>query len=151
MPGQPFRIQPSLPVEAYTTYALNSPKSTHSRPATCAEVECEAHLKGWVTRLPVNSPMCDWITSKTHGRHFTETTALGTGEREFMFPPGQQCFRSSQHVTEVGREPFAIIRGGDWRARTSEPMIVGLPEWVERFAENQQKIKDTHDRGQIDG
>lgn len=149
MINEPFRVTPILPVEAYTTYALKAPKETHTRPATCAEVECEPHLKGWVTRVPFNSPLADFITGKTHGRHFTETTGLGDVEREFMFPPGQKCFRASRHVIEVSREPFASIRGGDWRGATTEVKLVGLPEWLERFALNQQAIKETHDKGAI--
>lgn len=167
MINEPFRVTPHLPVEAYTTYALKAPKETHTRPATCEEVHepcsktddkgervcfefhCGPHIHGWVTRVPFRSPLADFITGKTHGRHFVETTGLGDVEREFMFPPGQKCFRASQHVIEVGREPFASIRGGDWRGATTEVKRVGLPEWLERFALNQQAIKETHDRGAI--
>jgi hypothetical protein len=147
--SQPFRVTPNLPVGAYTTYALTAPKETHSRPATCEEVDCEPFLKGWVTRVPVNSPLAEYIASGTHGRLFAECRVDRTGEREFIFPPGQKCFRSTQHVIEIGRPPFATIRGGDWRGPTTQTRKVGLPEWVERFALNQQKIAETHEKGSI--
>lgn len=146
--NEPFRVQPNLPVQAYTTFALNSPKATHTRPATCEEVGCEPFLYGWVTRLPLEHPLAVYIASGSHGRRFMETTT-GTAEREFTFPAGQKCFKSTQHVLEVGREPIATIRGGDWRGKTTETLKVGLPEWVERFGLNQQAIKDTHDRGAL--
>lgn len=148
MINQPFRIPPNLPVEAYTTYALTSPKQTHTRPATCEEVGCEQFLRGWVTRLPLSSPLAVYIASGSHGRRFMETTT-GTAEREFTFPAGQKCFKSTQHTIEVGRPPIATIRGGDWRGKTTETLKVGLPEWVERFGLNQDKIAETHQKGSI--
>lgn len=149
MPGQPFRIEPNLPVQAYTTFALHAPKQTHSRPATCEEVGCEQFLHGWVTRLPLGSPLCEYIASGGHGRRFMETTGLDTPEREFVFPAGQRCFKSTQHVIALDREPVATIRGGDWRARTTETRTVAIPEWLERFQANQSRIAETHKRGAL--
>jgi len=152
MPGQPFRIEPLHPVQTYKTYGLFAPVETHSRPATCEEVDCPAWKNGWTTRLPVNSPMVQWIEAKDHGRHYIETTALGTGEREFMFPAGQACFAASKHVKPLEREPFYTVRGGDWRGSTTETRTHTRAEhWVEDFALNQQKIKETHEKGTIDG
>lgn len=148
MPGKPFRVEPNLPVQAYKTYGMHSPNSTHTRKATCAEVECEAWKSGWVTRVPFHSPLAEFIAGRTHGRHFTETTGIGTGEREFLFPPGQKCFRSSQHVVSLSRPPILTVRGGDWRGSTSETFVHQSAEnWVEDFALNQQAIADTHQRG----
>lgn len=152
MPGQPFRVEPLHPVSAYKTFGMHSPNTTHTRQATCEEVACEQFLKGWVTRVPFHSPLAEFIAGKTHGRHFRETTGLGKGEREFMFPPGQQCFRSSQHTISLSRPPILTVRGGDWRGSTSEAHVYDRPEqWIDDFATNQIAIKETHDRGQIDG
>lgn len=150
MGQQPFRIEPNLPVEAYKTYGMHSPNSTHTRKATCTEVECEAFLKGWITRVPFHSPLAEFIASKVHGRHFTETTGVGTGEREFMFPPGQECFRSSQHTVSLSRPPILTVCGGDWRGATTETRVhARQADWVDDFQTNQQAIADTHQKGTI--
>jgi hypothetical protein len=143
MMSQPFRITPNLPAEAYTTYQLIAPQSD-GLPATCAAVECEHWRNGWSTTVPKLSAAADYIRRGAGGRRFTEKPSDQIGYARFVFPPGQSCFESGSH-----RTPLAVIRGGDWRARTSETMRVGLPEWVERFALNQQKIKDTHDKGAL--
>jgi hypothetical protein len=148
MSQQPFRITPALPVGAYKTYGMHSPNSTHTRSATCAEVECEQFLKGWITRVPFHSALAEFIAGKTHGRHFTETTGVGTGEREFVFPPGQQCFRASQHAVSLERPPILTVRGGDWRGSTTQTRVHATAEnWVDDFATNQIAIADTRQRG----
>jgi hypothetical protein len=140
------RIQPLLPVQAYKTYGIAAPRATHSRPATCAEVNCPAWKNGWKTIVPSVGVQADYIRGKTHGRHYTENSAPG-GLAEFVFPPGQPCFRSSQHTTTLHREPIFTLRGGDWRGQTSAPLRMRSEDWLDSFATNQQAIKDRKQRG----
>lgn len=149
MGAQVFRIDPKGPVEAYTTYQVVSPKSTHYRRATCEEVECEQWLKGWVTRVPIGSALAQYVASKAHGRKFTETTKIGESEREFIFPPGQECFRSAKHQIPVGRDPLYVVRHGDWRGNPSgeRRQHVRAADWVEDFALHQQGLADRLTKG----
>lgn len=145
MPGQPFRITPNMPVEAYTTFALKAPASD-GLSVTCAQAECAAWRNGWESTVPAASAAAGYIQRGAGGRRFTQAPSERPGYLRFVFPPGQSCFESGSH-----HPPIATIRGGDWRGQTTETRRVGLPEWVERFATNQLAIKATHDRGQIDG
>src|SRR4051812_20053517 len=111
----PFRPEPVLRAEHMKTYAIVRKDGLHYRPATCAEVECPQWAHGWVTRVTRGSDLEKFLVGQTHGRRFTETTGLSAGEREFMFGPGQECFRSSTHRLPVEREPFFVVRDGDWR------------------------------------
>lgn len=139
---EPNRPEPRLPVQAFKTYALLSPISTHRRPATCAEVHCTAYERGWTTRVPRTSDLAEFIRAGTHGRRFTETTMIDGAEAEFMFPPGQPCFRAGQHTVPLEREPLYIVRGGDWRGNPTgeKRQHVRAADWVDDFAEHQDRI-----------
>jgi len=148
----PFRMQPLGPVQAYKTYAIRQPLATHWRRATCEEVGCEAFLKGWVTRVPAGSPQAEYIASKVHGRRFHETTGHGNlarAEREFMFAPGQPCFRASEHRLPHGRPPLYVVRGGDHRGNPSgERLVHRRPEdWAEDLGEHLDMIKERQEKG----
>lgn len=140
------RINPLLKVQDYTTYGFHNPTATHTRQATCAEVGCEQWKHGWRTRVPVDSDLGVYLASGTHGRRFQEVPT-GTAEREFIFPAGQKCFRSTQHRVKLDRPPIYTVRGGDWRATTTRPKVVNGRDWVESFGENQQAIADRRNRG----
>lgn len=146
---EPNRATPALPVTAYKTYGIAAPRATHTRPASCEEVECEQWKHGWRTRLPLGSDLAVYIASGSHGRRFQEIPT-GTAEREFVFPAGQKCFRSTQHRISLQREPIFTVRGGDWRAITSPVRRhTRAIDFVEDWALNQQAIADTHKRGAI--
>lgn len=143
------RAEPALPVAAYKTYGVAAPRATHTRPATCEEVNCPAWRNGWKTIVPTVSLQADYIRNADHGRHYTETTA-DAGMAEFVFPPGQRCFNAANHVTSLHREPIYTVRGGDWRARTGPVRRhTRAEDFVEDFALNQQAIADVHKKGQL--
>jgi hypothetical protein len=144
-----FRVHPQVGPEGYKTYQISAPRSTHTRPATCAEVDCQGWRHGWITRVPVGSELAEYITGKVHGRHFTETTGLGSPDREFVFPPGQECFRSSQHRVPLEREPVYLVRDGDYRGnpRGTGPVTRTAIDWVDDFATHQQQLADRRQRG----
>ena len=126
------------------TYELRTPRSTHTRAATCEEVECAAHVRGWVTSIDVSTELgrnqADYIRHQS-GRHFTESGRPGMVE--FRFPPGQRCFNSNSHRVFLEREPLYIVRSGDWR----EYGRVGrrhtrAEDWIDDFQGNQQALKE---------
>lgn len=145
---QLYRIHPKLGPEDYKTYQIAAPKNTHFRQATCKEVECEGYVKGFKTIVPGDSPQASYIRGAS-GRKFTETKQPDQLV-EFVFPPGQQCFRSADHRVSLEREPFYIVRDGDYRGnpRGTEPVVHKKAEyWVEDFATHQQGVADVRQRG----
>jgi hypothetical protein len=140
------RIQPVMPVGAYKTYQIIAPVSTHFRPATCEEVDCGAWKNGWATTVLPGSD--DETVVRGAGRRFIEERTPD-GFVRFIFPAGQSCFAVSRHRVPLERPPIHIVRHGDWRGNPSgQRRQHTRPEhWVEDFAEHQDQIKTTIERG----
>lgn len=131
----------------YDTYGLISPKQTHTRVATCAEVECEAHIHGWVTKVDVGTEIgvqrARYIIDHS-GR--TWTSKQEGGLVTFTFPASQECFR--EHRVTLNREPIYTVMHGDHRqTRDGVASPVGSDEWVDRFANNQINLEELFKRG----
>lgn len=146
------RLDPQVGPEHYKTYQIISPASTHTRVATCAEVECDQRAKGWLTRINVATDLgrrqARFIRERS-GRRFlvTREPVAPDWVLELTFPPGQTCF--AEHRVPLHREPLYRVRGGDYRGNPHNIPVVkrSAPEWVEDFGEHQQKIKDARERG----
>lgn len=144
-----FRIEPQLPVTAVKTYTLAAPKSTHFRPANCAEVDCPNHLYGWRTVLDPNTDLGQrqlaYIT-RDSGRRFT-SVALETGLVELTFEAGQQCF--TEHQTSRERDPLYVVRDGDWRGNPTGRVRqhTKATDWVDDFATHQDQLADRLQQG----
>lgn len=134
------RHQPKLAPASYKTYGIAAPKQTHRRKATCEEVNCGAYLRGWVTILPTSRP--DLIALlKNSGRRYVETPQAG-GMVEFKFEAGQACFDVAKHTVRLDRPELYLVRGGDWRAKTTPVRLHDEPEhWVEDFSEHQDSLQ----------
>lgn len=136
-----FRLPPQGPPQAYKTYALFQPKKTHTRVATCQEVECTAYANGWKTIVDTSTKLgqkqANYIRLHS-GRSFlfTQEGTLVT----FTFRSHQTCFR--EHRVSLQREPIFKIKGGDWRGNPlSVPTHIVKPQsWVDDFGENQQNV-----------
>lgn len=141
-----FRIPPAMPVDAYKTYSIRSPISTHYRPASCAEVNCPAHERGWMTTVDTTTELgrnqADYIRT-TAGRHYTETRTEGD-LIAFHFPAGQRCFAADSHRVSLQRPEFYLVRGGDWRGNPQGDTRkhARAADWVEDFGEHQQNLAD---------
>lgn len=146
MSQQIFRIQPALPVGAMQTYGLVNPRQTHTKPATCQQVECAAYAGGWVTTVDVATDLgaqqANYIRNRS-GRSFTWSQAGSMVS--FEFPAGQACFAS--HSVSLERPPVAFKRGGDWRGFASQPRVMRPDDWVDDFATHQQNLADTREKG----
>lgn len=156
-------IEPNGPTQAYDTYGLVSPRSTHTRAArceehvgpcnqtdeggnrTCDEWHCGAWAHGWRTLCDVGTEIgqqrARYIIDESE-RHWT-AMQFG-GMVTFTFPPGQQCF--TEHRIALDREPLFTLKRGDYRTY-ARPRVVAGDEWLDRFAMNQIKLKEVHDRG----
>lgn len=140
------RIQPLGPVQAYKTYSVHSPLQSHFREASCSEVECDAHAHGWVTMIDTATDLgrqqANYIRLHS-GRAFT-VAELGTMVT-FTFGPGQKCFQT--HRVALNREPICSVRGGDWRGVTAPSRILRPDDWVDDFANHQDRLKTRVERG----
>jgi hypothetical protein len=142
----PTRQPPRMPVQAYQTYAAFRPLSTHSRRATCAEVDCQANLKGWQTVIDTGTDLgrrqANYIRLKS-GRAFQVTQ---DGDKvTFTFPPGQRCF--ADHRINLDKPTIYLKRGGDWRAETFPAQRMQEADWVDDFANHQQDLADKRQQG----
>lgn len=147
------RITPGLGAQHYKTYRIWRPATPqYWRPATCAQVDCEPHRHGWTTSVDERTELGQrqaWYIRSASARSFSEHRD-DAGLTVFTFAAGQSCFRSDEHKVAVEREPLYLVRGGDWRGNPA-----GIParahvrpsEWVEDFAEHQDKIHTVRERG----
>lgn len=132
-------IEPNLPASMYTTYGIIAPKKTHTRPATCEEVECDAMKFGWLTKIDVGTEIgvkrARYIIDHS-GRHWT--AKQDGGLVTFTFPPGQKCF--AEHRVTLERDPIFTMKSGDFRSH-NRAESVGVEQWIDRFASNQERLK----------
>lgn len=143
-----FRIEPQMGPEAYKTYAIVSPISTHMRRATCEEVGCEHYLNGWRVRVENLTPQM-LHDARNSGRKYTEQQ-IAEGETWLVYPPGQACFKAAEHRAPIGRPPLYLVRDGDHRGnpRGTKARLHQRPgDWVEDFAEHQQALADEIKKG----
>jgi hypothetical protein len=140
-------IVPNLPAEAFKTYQIVAPISTHFRKATCEEAQCRGYTLGWKTKLLPDSGQARYIRSSS-GRRFTEERNAD-GTVTFTFPPGQMCFRASEHLVSLEREPLYVVKGGDFRGNPHGVPSVrrNARDWVDDFATHQRAIADRVERG----
>ena len=117
----------------YRTYQIVAPRSTHTRPATCEEVDCVAWRDGWTTMLPEGDPRADYIRHGS-GRHFTE--AREAGMVTFTFPAGQMCFGAADHRVSLERDPIFRVRE---RGQTTTHPRGEL--WVEDMSHHLDRIR----------
>lgn len=146
--GALFRIEPKMSAAAYKTYEIRSPLATHFRPATCAEVDCPQYLNGWRVNNEALTPDLRHAVA-TSGRKF-RLEVISASESWLVFEAGQPCFKASQHRTRLERAPLYLVRDGDHRGnpRGTKARLHQRPEnWVEDFAEHQQKLADEIEKG----
>lgn len=138
------------PAKAMQTFQVVSPTSTHTREATCEEVECAQYARGWKMKIDLGTELgqrqAHYIKYQS-GRSFTRES-LGDGLVELTFGASQPCFQ--EHRVSVGRPEIYRVKGGDSRGNPLRtPMRTHKkPEfWVEEFAENQDRLKTQIERG----
>lgn len=140
------RIQPLGPAQAYKTYQVLAPLSTHFRSASCAEVDCPAHLNGWSTTVDMTTELgqqqADYIRRHS-GRHFTGDIVGNLVT--FTFAAGQECFR--EHHLPLDRPAIFLVKDGDWRMSQNPRQHTNADDWVDDFANHQDALKTRLERG----
>lgn len=144
------RLLPAMPVQAYKTYGMSMPLSTHWRAATCEEVGCEAYRKGWVSTFDLSTDLgtkqyehCKADKSRSWSMQRATLTLV-----KFVYKPGNRCFRSGDHRMPLERPALFTVRGGDWRAATTSVRThVRAEDWVEDFSIHQDRLATAIERG----
>jgi len=139
-----FRPDPRGPVAAYQTYAINSPADVTIK-AACQQVSCEGWRLGWESHIDEKTDLgkaqAEYIRHQS-GRTFKEKRRPD-GVTVFAFDSGQRCFR--EHHT---RPETFFTRGGDWRRNLGLIRQHTRPiDWVEDFAEHQDRLNTAIKRG----
>jgi hypothetical protein len=144
-------VHSRTPVQAMQTYALRRPAGPKFwRPATCEQVDCEPHLRGWTTTVDERTELGQrqaWYIRSASARSYSEHRD-DASLTVFSFAAGQRCFAADQHQVAVEREPLYVVRGGDYRRDLGVTRAHTRAEhWTEDFAENQDKIQTVRERG----
>jgi hypothetical protein len=143
------RIEPKMPVHGYQTFGIVAPTSTHWQAATCAEVECAAHVNGWDTHVDESTPLgqrqAHYIRKEAR-RAYSESKRPD-GLTTFSFKAGQTCFR--QHRKRIEREELFVRRNGDHRGSPDgvRRTYDRPDQWVDDFATHQEEIARLNQRG----
>lgn len=145
MPRPVNRIEPNLPVGAYQTFQIVSPRDT-SVAAACETVACPQWQRGWDSVIDESTQLgrdqAAYIRTQS-GRTFREMRTEA-GLTVFRFEAHQRCF--AEHQT---RPEIYLVRDGDWRGNpTGRKRQHTRPgDWVEDFGENQLRLVEDQRRG----
>lgn len=147
---KPWRPESAMPVRAMQTFAISAPKSTHTRKATCEEVECPQYLRGWTMKVDLGTDLGQKQAYyiKHHSGRSYKVADQRDGLVTLEFRGGQDCFR--EHRVPTGRPERFLVKGGDHRGNplNTKTRVHTKPEfWVEEFAENQDRLKTAIEKG----
>lgn len=137
--------QPLMPTHNYQTYAIRSPLQTHTRRATCAEVDCPANANGWQYRVQSLTPS-DLYAAEHAGKRFRRVH-IAEGEDYLVFEAGQPCF--AKHRVSLDRPEFYFVGRGDRRSFTptlarehTRPI-----DWVDDMQNHFDKLRTEIEKG----
>ena len=87
-------------------WRIETPRSSHYRTASCAEVNCPNYYKGFYIVLPTTM-IVQIIAIRESRMQYTEEEMEG-GLIRFVFAPGQECFegQAGNHQSNLEREPI---------------------------------------------
>lgn len=147
-----FRLEPLMPPQAYKTYSMRMPVTSHWRPATCDEAGCEHYRSGWVTTVDVSTELGRAQYAYLMADRTRRPGVQKVSEHlfKFVYGPGFRCFRSGDHRVQVGRDALFVVTGGDWRGN---PMNVPArvhrraEDWVDDFATHQDRLATAIQKG----
>lgn len=139
------RIEPALPVGAYQTFQITSPRDT-SVLAACEQVGCPQWRHGWISLIDESTQLgrdqAAYI--RTQSRRTFREQRTADGLTVFRFESGQRCF--AEHRT---RPEIYLVRDGDWRGNPTgrQRKHIRPADWVEDFGENQLRLLDQQEKG----
>lgn len=144
------RITPAMPASMMQTFQVVAPKSTHTKPATCEDVECAQYARGWRMRIDLGTELGQKQAYyiKHHAGRKYKIVGQQDGLVDLEFAPNQDCFQ--EHRVRIERPEIFRVKGGDYRGnplRTPVRTHKKAEFWVEEFAENQDRLKTHMERG----
>jgi len=143
----PFRLPPKMGTRSYKTYQIASPINTHFRPATCAEIECEAYTNGWTFREADLDEKLRYIVTHA-GKRYERKRLTDNGDWYLVFAPGQPCFGASNHVVTLERPELYLVGRGDWRSYSPRDAKQLRPEdWLDDCRNHQDKLATVFNQG----
>ncbi len=90
------------------------PAATHRSKASCEDVDCTHYLNGWSMVVDIGAALGEaqarYLRLNPRKLDFSERKK-SQYEVEFVYPPGQQCFR--EHTVLNGREPYYLHETAD--------------------------------------
>ncbi len=146
------RIAPNMGPEAYKTYGMSMPLSSHWRAATCEEVSCDAWIHGWVSTFDLSTDLGQrqFEFCKNDRERGFSMQRPGLSLVKFVYPPGNRCFRSSEHRLPLDRPARLYVAEGDFRGnprRIPARVHTRAEHWVEDFSEHQDRLATAIQRG----
>jgi hypothetical protein len=145
------RIQPVAGPQYYKSYSMRAPLVTHWRRATCEEYECDGYLKGFVTTVDLTSKLGQkqyhYLTHDKSRAYATNRISMEL--IQFIYGPGNRCFKSDEHRVPIGKPPRLLVVGGDWRGNPRREVRIHsrVDDWVDDSRNHQDKIATIVGRG----
>lgn len=147
------RVRAGIGPEHFKSYAVSAPVSTHWRPGTCEEYECDDYLHGFVFTCDLSTELGQsqyyYLTHDKERRYSIQRPSENIVK--FIYGPGNRCFSRTgePHYVPVGRPPFYLVHGGDWRGNPRGDQMVHrrVEDWIDDFANHQDKIATRTQRG----
>lgn len=127
---------------SHRVYRADAPISTHRRPASCAEVDCEAYRLGWVTTVDPATDLGQrqgaYIASDRSRHAVPRQTPAGLVD--FVYAPGQPCF--AEHTVPVDRVPLLrVVEGGQVTSHTN------VYDWLDDMHNHIDRVETERERG----
>lgn len=142
--------QERLPATAMQTFQVVAPRTTHTVPATCEEVECGMYARGWKMKIDLQTDLGQkqaYYIKHHSGRSYrVESQADGLVTLEFG--PNQPCFQ--EHRKKIDRPEIYRVKGGDSRGNPLGVLtrVHKKPEfWVEEMQETLGRLDEVRKRG----
>lgn len=133
-------------LDAYKTFAIRQPTGTHRRPASCSEINCEAHINGWSLRKADLTPELLYVATHSGRRFRTDNL---NGEIYLVFESGQICFDYRKHTISLERPAFFYAgRGARQAFSTRRATQYSTAEnWAEDFSIHLDRIQSEINKG----
>lgn len=139
--------------EYYQSYTASMPLSSHWRRALCEEVDCSDFLSGFVFTCDISNELgvkqYQYLAKQDKDRS-PSIQRVSEHIFKFVYKPGTPCMKRGDHRLPIGKEPIFLVRGGDWRGNPRQIATrrhTSAEFWVEDFAQNQDRITTTIQKG----
>jgi hypothetical protein len=148
------RLVPQLGPERYKSYSMRMPLSTHFKPATCAEFECDAYRFGFVVTIDTSMELGErryhYVTHDKTRRYSMQR--VGPTLFKFIYGPGNDGMglEHGEHRMSLDRPAFLLVAEGDFRGNPrGTPVYVHRyqQDWVDDFATHQDRLATALQRG----